>query len=258
MDLELLQFRYSPYNEKVRWALDLKRAPHRRRSLLPGPHLAEVKRLTGRSHTPVLLEDGRALSGSARILARLEEIFPEPVLYPGRPEERAEALRIERWFDEDIAPRGRRAVLAALLETPAYFARVFGSGKSGLARIGYSMLVPLAAPLVRRGNGITGPQSIEDGVRALGEGLEFVAGRGARTGFLVGDSLSVADIGAAAALATCVDPPDSPMARPQPMAAPFRDFIARFAGHPGATWVRKTYAAHRRAVSDFEGPSDYR
>jgi glutathione S-transferase len=41
--IELLQFRHSPYNEKVRWALDLKRLPHRRRSLLPGPHMGVVK-----------------------------------------------------------------------------------------------------------------------------------------------------------------------------------------------------------------------
>lgn len=258
MDLELLQFRYSPYNEKVRWALDLKRAPHRRRSLLPGPHMGGVRRLTGRTHTPVLVEDGRAIDGSARILARLEALFPEPPLYPAAIAERAEAERIERWFDEDIAPRGRRAVLAALLETPAYFARVFGCGKSGLAQAGYAMLVPLAAPLVRKGNGITGPASIEDGMRALGEGLDFVADRGARTGFLVGERLSVADIAAASALATCVDPPASPMARPQPMAAPFRAFIDRHADHLGAAWVRRIYTKHRCAASDFEGPSDYR
>ena len=66
--IELLQFRHSPYNEKVRWALDLKRVPHRRRSLLPGPHMATVRKLTGRTTTPVLiLDDGRALDGSARI-----------------------------------------------------------------------------------------------------------------------------------------------------------------------------------------------
>jgi glutathione S-transferase len=55
--IELLQFRHSPYNEKVRWALDLKRVPHTRRSLLPGPHVATVRRLTGRTHTPVLVPD---------------------------------------------------------------------------------------------------------------------------------------------------------------------------------------------------------
>lgn len=258
MELELLQFRFSPYNEKVRWALDLKRVPHRRRSLLPGPHIGAVRRLTGRTLTPVLVEDGRALDGSARILERLEALFPKPALYPASSADREEALRLERWFDEDLAPRGRRAVLAALLETPGYFARVFGDGQSGLARAGYAALVPLAAPLVRKGNGISGPESVADGLRAYEEGLAFVAERGARSGFLAGDRFSIADITAAASLATCVDPPGSPMARPQPMPASFRAFIDRFAGHPGAAWVRRIYADHRGAASDFEGPSDYR
>jgi glutathione S-transferase len=65
--IELLQFRHSPYNEKIRWALDLKRVPHRRRSLLPGPHMGVVKKLTGRTQTPVLvMADGTAINGSAR------------------------------------------------------------------------------------------------------------------------------------------------------------------------------------------------
>ena len=60
--LELLQFRHSPYNEKVRWALDLKQLPHTRRSLLPGPHMAVLKKLTGRTTTPVLVHDGSPAS----------------------------------------------------------------------------------------------------------------------------------------------------------------------------------------------------
>jgi len=193
--LTLLQFRYSPYNEKARWALDFKRVPHERRSLLPGPHMGEVR---------------------------------------------------------------RRAVLAALLATPGYFARVFGAGKGGITRAGYAAIVPLARPVVKKGNGITGAESIADGERAIEEGLEFVAQRAAATGYLVGGQFTLADLVAAAVLATAVDPPGSPMARPQPMPAQFRAFIARFAGHPGAQWVRDIYARHRGASDDFEGPSPYR
>jgi glutathione S-transferase len=91
MMIELLQFRHSPYNEKVRWALDLKGVPHRRRSLLPGPHLATVRKLTGRTHTPVILADGQAIDGSARILQWLEARWPQPVLFPAEAAERAEA-----------------------------------------------------------------------------------------------------------------------------------------------------------------------
>jgi glutathione S-transferase len=255
--IELLQFRYSPFSEKVRWALDFKRVPHTRRSLLPGPHAGTVKRLTGRSGTPVLVVDGEALDGSARILERLEERFPEPALYPADPAERKEALRLEQWFDDDIAPRGRRAVLAALLETPGYFARVFADGRWRLVQLGYALVVPLAANLVRKGNGISGPESIADGVAAFEHGLEFVAARAGTSGYLVGARFSVADVAAAAALATCVDPPASPMARPQPMSAPFRAFLDRFAKHPGADWVRAIYAKHRGAAADFDGEKAY-
>jgi hypothetical protein len=55
----LWQLELSHYNEKVRWALDYKRVPHIRRSLLPGLHILKAKRLTGdTSTTPVLTLDG--------------------------------------------------------------------------------------------------------------------------------------------------------------------------------------------------------
>ena len=47
--IELLQFRFSPYNEKIRWALDYKRIPHVRTNYLPGPHALTILRLTGRT-----------------------------------------------------------------------------------------------------------------------------------------------------------------------------------------------------------------
>ena len=132
--LELLQFRHSPYNEKARWALDFKQLPHRRRSLLPGPHVGVVKRLTGRTETPVLVHDGGALDGSARILEWLEAKYPTPALLPADAAQRSEALRIQRWFDDDLTPRMRRTVLDALLQQPAMFARVFADGSPALKR----------------------------------------------------------------------------------------------------------------------------
>jgi glutathione S-transferase len=42
---ELLQFPYSNFNEKARWAFDWKGVPHRRTNLLPGPHMARVRRI---------------------------------------------------------------------------------------------------------------------------------------------------------------------------------------------------------------------
>lgn len=253
--MELIQFRYSPYNEKVRWALDFKRIPHVRRSLLPGPHLPVVKRLTGRSGTPVLRHDAGVIDGSARILDWLEQRHPSPALCPDNAADRAEAMRIQAWFDDDITPRIRRAALAALLESPAYWAEVFGDGRSGLVKSAYGWMVPLAAPLIRKGNGIAGPASVADGLVALERALDFVAARGG--GYLVGDRFSLADLTAASTLAVAVDPANSPMARPRPYSPAFARFIQRFCTHPGAAWVRDMYARHRMAATDFEGRSGY-
>lgn len=254
--LELLQFRHSPYNEKVRWALDIKRVPHRRRSLLPGPHMGTVKRLTGHTITPVLLHDGGALDGSARIIEWLDAHHGAPALLPADPAQCEEALRIQRWFDDDLTPRIRRPVLDALLQQPGYFARIFADGAPALKRIGYACVVPLAAPLVRRGNGITGAAAIEDGHRAATEALDFVAARSAATGYLCGNAFSVADLTAASTLAVLIRPVDSPMSCPQPVARGFRALMERYARHPGAAWVHGIYARHRGARRDFDGPSE--
>jgi glutathione S-transferase len=253
---ELLQFRHSPYNEKVRWVLDIKQVPHARRSLLPGPHLAVVKKLTGRTATPVLLAEGQAIDGSARIIDWLEARFPDPPVLPADPAERAEALRIQGWFDDDLTPRMRRTVLDALLRQPSYFAAVFGDGASALKRAAYACVVPLAAPLVRKGNGITGAASVQDGQLAAQQALDFVAERTARTGYLVGGQFSLADLTAASTLAVLIRPADSPMSAPQPVPAAFRSLIDRHAKHPAAAWVRGIYARHRGARRDFDGSSD--
>lgn len=254
--IELLQFRHSPYNEKVRWALDLKGVPHCRRSLLPGPHMAVVRRVTGRTATPVLVTGaGEAIAGSARILDWLEQRYPTPRLMPDDAAARDEILRLQQRFDDDLTPRIRCAVIAALLRRPSYFARVFGEAEPPWKRRLYALIVPLAAPLVRKGNGITGAAAIADGMAAGHEALDLVAERSRATGYLVGDGFSVADIAAAATLAVLVRPPNSPMATPQPVSSEFAALVARFGEHPGAQWVRDIYARHRVASADFDGPS---
>lgn len=254
--IELLQFRHSPYNEKVRWALDLKGVPHRRRSLLPGPHMRTVKALTGRTGTPVLVHDGGVIDGSARILEWLDTLDAQPRLEPADVAQRDEAQRIQRWFDDDLTPRIRCMVIDALLHQPAYFARVFADGRPRWAQLAYAALVPLAAPLVRKGNGITGPASVADGHVAAQQAFDFVAERSRQgSGYLVGDALSVADITAASTLAVLVRPAGSPMAAPQPVAPAFAALMQRYAAHAGAEWVRRMYAEHRAAARDFDGAS---
>jgi glutathione S-transferase len=73
----LWHFRVSHYNEKVRWALDHKRWPHTRKTLIPGLHVATARWLSGQNQVPILRIDGRVPAGSARILDEIErEMLP--------------------------------------------------------------------------------------------------------------------------------------------------------------------------------------
>ncbi|HEY1458373.1 MAG TPA: glutathione S-transferase, partial [Solirubrobacteraceae bacterium] len=61
------------------------------------------------STVPGLLVDDQPVHGSRAILARLEEIAPEPTLYP------SQAVReAERWGDEELQDLGRRLPWGAL------------------------------------------------------------------------------------------------------------------------------------------------
>src|SRR3954471_3371787 len=89
----------------ARKALELKGLDYERVDLTPGPHVETMTEIYGARTVPGLLVDGEPVHGSRAILARLEELAPEPALYPG---DRAEAIReAERWGDEELQDLGR-------------------------------------------------------------------------------------------------------------------------------------------------------
>jgi glutathione S-transferase len=133
----LWQVQVSHYVEKVRWALDYKRVPHVRRSLLPGLHAVKAKRLTGDTSTaPVLTLDARSIRDSTRIIAEIEERWLRPPLYPEDPAQRRRALQLEEFFDEELGPHIRRAFYHELLPQPNLVLRGPPDHVSALSRPG--------------------------------------------------------------------------------------------------------------------------
>jgi glutathione S-transferase len=104
-------------------ALELKGLEFERVDLPPGKHPELMQEIYGQGNStvPGLLIDGEPVHGSRAILARLEELEPEPVLYP------SEAVReAERWGDEELQDLGRRLPWGALHFRPELLAMVFG------------------------------------------------------------------------------------------------------------------------------------
>jgi glutathione S-transferase len=241
MTYVLHQFPYSHFNEKARWALDLKKLDHERVNYLPGPHMPKIKKLSGQSKTPVLTGGGRTVAGSAQIIDWLEEVAPAPALYPEAPDLRAEALAWQDRLDREFGLHVRRALFSEMVDEGAYFCRMFADGKPKLVQWAYRATYPLAKPLVKKGNGITGSDATAAAFAMTDQYFDEIAKAVERTGFLVGDQFSVADLTAAALAAPAVNPDHPDMSKPDPKPVCVQNFIARFADHPTTAWVRDIY-----------------
>ncbi len=106
-------------------ALRIKGLEYERVDLVPGPHVEQMKAVYGEgNHTvPGMLIDGEAVHGSRSIMARLEALAPEPVLYPS-----AEVREAERWGDVEFQDLGRRMPWGALHFRPEAMGTFAGAG----------------------------------------------------------------------------------------------------------------------------------
>jgi glutathione S-transferase len=98
----------------ARAALRFKGLEYERVDLPMGKHTELMAELYGEGNTtvPGLLVDGEGVHGSRAILARLEELQPQPSLYPAAIADRVREA--ERWGDEVFQDLGRRLPWGAL------------------------------------------------------------------------------------------------------------------------------------------------
>ncbi len=239
----LWQFRFSHFNEKVRWALDLKQVAHQRYSLLPGLHIPPVLLKTGQKQVPVLVVDGRVITDSTRILAYLEETHPNPALYPSDPAARQRALELEEYFDEELGPEIRRAFFHLVLPHTAYIADQMSVGQTPALRTLYRFLFPGIRVAMRMDMRIdeSGARRGQEKTLAV---LDRITNELQPSGYLVGDAFSVADLTAASLLAPALAAPEFSYEQ-LPMPAEAEEWRASLAKHPSFQWALGVYRRHR-------------
>jgi glutathione S-transferase len=246
----LWHLKVSHYNEKARWALDYKNIPHARRAAIPGRHAAIAKKLSGGSTFPVLVLEDEAIGDSTRIIETLERRHPEPPLYPADPRERRRALELEDFFDEQLGPHTRLLVLHHVLPEPKLMLGTFAPGLPRVRRLVARASYPLIERRVVVDFGIddSSVQLAFEKIRAAGERFQAQL---QPSGYLVGNTFTVADLTLAALLAPVVAPPEFPYPQPQrghPLLAPVRAVLAE-AGL--VDWTRRIYARHRGSSAEI-------
>src|SRR5262249_61751556 len=103
--------------------------------------LSRPGRARGNATLPILFLAGRALRAPPPITAALEERFPDPPLYPADAAARERALALEDYFDEQLGPAIRAAVVTPLFRNdPDLALHVLTTGMPEQA---YRMLRPL-------------------------------------------------------------------------------------------------------------------
>ncbi len=193
-------------------------------TLTPGPHNEEMERIYGEGNTtvPGLLVDGEPVHGSTAILARLEELAPEPALYPA---ERAEAVReAEEWGDRELQDLGRRLPWGALHFRPEALGTFGGSGPLDAAGTDFAIRFVRAS---WKYHGITA-ERLADDLAGLPAKLDHVDGL-AREGVVGGEEPTAADLQIGATLRVLLN---------------VGDVRALIEGRPAETVARRWFAEY--------------
>lgn len=191
--ITLYQTEISPFCDKVRRILAVKRVPHQEKNLRLMQTLARVSRWNPISRVPTLDDNGTIITDSREIGRHLEERFPDPPLVPRLPAERALAHVIEDWADQSLyfyEARLRFTFTANVARTADV---LLAHEESGLIRRVAALAAPRTMRNVLAKQGI-GRKSEDEVLRDVSRHGEAIADWLGTREWLVGDRLSVADI----------------------------------------------------------------
>lgn len=207
----LVTIPFSHFCEKARWALDLTHTPYVEKRLLPPLHLFGTLPRGGRSTPLLVVDDGTRLPDSTDILRWLDDRSPG-ALYPRDPEARREVEAIEEELDQVVGPAVRRVVYHAIFSSDDdVLTPMFRIASRGFQKTAAPVIARVAKPFIRRGLKIDAERAARSRAK-LDASLDRIDARLADgRGFLVGDSLTAADLTLAALLAPMVQPPEHPI-----------------------------------------------
>jgi glutathione S-transferase len=240
----LYHIEVSHYNEKARWALDYKRIPHVRKAPPPMMHTVWAYAMTRGATFPVLKMNGNAIGDSTRIIEALERSHPDPALYPSGHAERARALELEEFFDEELAPHIRRALFAEVTRDREAFAWVAAPSAGRAAHAGWKGTAAVAGPLLRMRYGINADSAAKGWEKTSAAMDRLESELGGRE-YLVGEAFTVADLTAASLFFPLVRPDEVQYQLPEPLPEALVQRRGAFASRPGFQWVQEMYRRHR-------------
>ena len=188
--LELHQFKNSPYCLKVRMALDAKKLEYRTIEITPAIGQIDIFQKTGQKKLPVLFDKETTIHDSSLIIRHLEKIEIEPKLIPENLKEASQAQIIENWADTTLAKSIKIVFLEELTKNPMLISSLFTN------EVSESIQKPLINIPIKIASQISGLINQKE-KESLKLNLEYLSNIINQERFLVGKSISIADISVA-------------------------------------------------------------
>ena len=242
--IELHQFLFSNFCEKVRWTLDYHGMAYDSVEYLPFWHVRPVKRLSGQSAVPVIRIGEQIQPNSADIVAMLDSMGEKDSLIPSEEPGRQHALEWQRRLDDSGATI-RGAMFHDFMVDRRFFFRVITSGQQGAFRLRmYGATFVMIFPLMKKILNKRAPDAaaLREQVMVL---LDEVEQAQSEAGYLAGDSFSIADLTAASLLYPLFFPSGTPASEVAESHECGRMWLARWREHPAGDYVRRMYRDHR-------------
>lgn len=177
--------------QAVRLALELKGIGFTPVNLLPGMHPLQLRAAGFKGGTvPALKIGGRKIQGSLKIMEALEEMAPEPPLYPADPAAKAAAIEAERWGESVLQPLPRRVFRDAAIRDQSVRRQIGESAGVPMPDLMGRVNVPVARYLAKKVG--ANEAVVRDDLAALPEKLDHVDAL-IKEGVIGGETLGAAD-----------------------------------------------------------------
>jgi glutathione S-transferase len=216
MGIKLYGSKPSPPTHTVRLELEAKGLDYKTIWLLPGLHpaLLRTRGFSGGT-VPSIKLNGRKLQQSREISRALDELKPEPPLFPVDPQKRLEVEEAERWGDETLQDVPRRIVRWMSVHRPE--TRVMIAKEIGVPLPRFAAWIN--APSARyMANKVDSDDEIRNAVAAVPGALDHVDALIAR-GVIGGDQPNAADFQIATSVRALLTVRDlDPVTRERPAA----------------------------------------
>ncbi|MBY0279474.1 glutathione S-transferase family protein [Candidatus Binatia bacterium] len=190
--LTLYQFEISPFCDKIRRILNVKRVPYAIEEVPPTKTLSVVRKLNPAGKLPFLVADGAVVADSTDIAYWLEAHHPEPRLVPEDPRERGLCHVLEDWADESLyfyemrlrftLPNNARRFIPELVKYEGSLVRTIAP---------YAMPFVLKSQVSSQG---VGKRPLDVVLRDVERHVDALAGILGDGAWLVGDRLTIADV----------------------------------------------------------------